>query len=104
MSKYHSKKIKSEGLTFDSKKELQRWNELRLMERVGAIQDLQRQVKYLLIPAQYEEPTRGPRGGLKRGKLIERECAYIADFVYQQNGKNVVELLLYQYGIKIKET
>lgn len=39
--------------TFDSKKERERWNELRLLERAGAISDLKRQVTIELIPSQY---------------------------------------------------
>jgi hypothetical protein len=89
------------------------------MERSGKIQNLERQVKFVLIPAQYEPDKVGTRGGLKRGKLLERECSYIADFVYTENGKQVVEdskgfrtadykikrkLMLSVHGIKIKET
>lgn len=118
-SKYHSHKIKAEGLTFDSRKEYARWKELRLMERAGAIKDLRRQVKFVLIPAQYGQSTTGPRGGVKKGQLLERECAYIADFVYVKDGKTVVEdckgfrteafkikkkLMLDRYGIRILET
>lgn len=119
MSKYHAKKIEAEGQTFDSRKEYRRWCSLRLLERAGAITGLRRQVKYVLIPAQYGPPTVGPRGGVKRGPLLERECAYIADFVYQKDGETVVEdvkgvrtpeyvmkrkLLLERYGIRILET
>lgn len=127
MNKYHSKKIVVDGLTFDSKKEWKRFCELSLLEGVGEIADLQRQVKYVLIPAQYEESgevyTKGPhKGEQKRGKLLERECAYFADFTYTQNDKKVVEdvkgyrgggayevfkikrkLMLERYGIKIVE-
>lgn len=118
-SKYHSHKIKAEGLTFDSRKEYARWKELRLMERAGAIKDLRRQVKFVLIPAQYGQSTTGPRGGVKKGQLLERECAYIADFVYVKDGQTVVEdakgfrteafkikkkLMLDRYGIRILET
>ena len=119
MSKYHSKKIQADGHTFDSRKEYGRWCALRLMERSGEITDLRRQVKYVLIPAQYGPATVGPRGGVKRGPLLERECAYIADFVYQKDGNTVVEdakgvrtpeyvlkrkLMLERYGIRILET
>ena len=119
MSKYHSKKIQADGQTFDSRKEYGRWCALRLMERAGEITDLRRQVKYVLIPAQYGPATVGPRGGVKRGALLERECAYIADFVYQKDGQTVVEdakgvrtpeyvlkrkLMLERYGIRILET
>lgn len=93
--------------------------ELSLLERAGKIQDLQRQVKFVLIPAQYEPDTIGKRGGVKRGKLLEREVSYVADFVYTQDGKQVVEdtkgfrtadyklkrkMMLYFHGSRIKET
>lgn len=45
---------------------------------------LKRQVKYVLIPAQYAE-VNGKR------KCIERECTYISDFTYIENGKLIVE-------------
>lgn len=81
-NKYHSRKVVADGMTFDSRKEYLRWCELSLLAKVGKITNLQRQVKFVLIPAQYEPDTIGKRGGKKRGKLIERECSYIADFVY----------------------
>lgn len=109
MSKYHNHRIKDlDGQTFDSKKEYRRWNDLQLLERAGHISDLRRQVKYVLIPAQ--------RIG---GKVVERECSYIADFVYQSGGATIVEdckgfrtdaykikrkLMLWVHGIRIVET
>jgi hypothetical protein len=81
---------------------------LKLLQRAGKITDLRLQVPFLLIPSQYEN-----------GKCIERECKYIADFTYRENGKFVVEdakglktdvyiikrkLMLEKYGIKIRET
>ena len=88
------------------------------MERKGEIQDLERQVKFVLIPAQREPDTIGPRGGVKKGKVLEREVAYVADFVYTQNGERIVEdtkgfrtkdyvikrkLMLWVHGIRISE-
>ena len=118
MSKYHSRKITVNGETFDSKKEYLRYQELKLLERAGKISDLQRQVKFVLIPAQREPDTTGSRGGVKKGKVIELECSYIADFVYWDEGGQIVEdtkgfktkdylikrkLMLWVHGIKIKE-
>ena len=118
MSKYHSRKVTRDGITFDSLKEAQRYQDLMLLERAGAISDLKRQVKFVLIPTQREPDTRGVRGGIIKGKVIELECSYIADFVYTENGKTVAEdvkgfktkeyvlkrkMLLYFHGIKIKE-
>lgn len=82
--KYHSKKVVKDGITFDSQKEYKRFCELSSLERGGEITNLRRQVKFVLIPAQYEPDIIGKRGGRKKGKLIERECSYIADFVYEK--------------------
>ena len=117
-SKYGSKKITRDGMTFDSLKEYRRYCELSLLERAGQITDLRRQMTYLLIPCQYEPDIIGKRGGVKRGKLLEREVSYVADFVYTQDGKTIVEdtkgfktkdyiikrkLMLWVHGIRIKE-
>lgn len=118
MTKYHNRKVRRDGLTFDSKKEHRRYNELLLLQQAGEITNLRRQVKFVLIPTQRVPNIIGTRGGVKKGKLLERECAYIADFVYIQNGETVVEdtkgvrtkdyiikrkLMLYTQGIRIRE-
>ena len=107
MSKYNAKRTVVDGIVFDSYKEACRYKELKLLEKAGEIEDLHRQFKFVLIPAQKE-----------CGKVLERECAYIADFVYCENGKIVVEdtkgfktkeyiikrkLMLYKFGIRIRE-
>lgn len=117
-SKYKAKKVTVGDQKFDSKKEYQRWKELSLLERAGKISDLRRQVKYVLIPAQYKPDTIGPRGGVRKGALLEREVSYIADFVYIQDGKQIVEdvkgvrtdtyilkrkLMLWLHNIRIRE-
>ena len=104
MNKYGAKKVTApDGSVFDSRKEYNRWCNLRLLERAGRISELKRQVSYELIPKQ----------------VGERACSYVADFVYIENGKTVVEdckgfrtegykikrkLMLWVHGIKIKET
>lgn len=89
--KYGNRKITRDGLTFDSIKEYRRWCELSLLERAGEITGLERQVKYVLIPAQYAPDTVTARGKIKRGKLLERECSYVADFRYVRDGETIVE-------------
>lgn len=108
-SKYHSNKIVEDGYMFDSKKEANHFKDLQLLEKVGAISNLQKQVKYVLIPTQKE-----------KGKKTERACTYYADFVYEKDGKTVVEdvkspatktpvyvikrkLMREKYGIEIQE-
>lgn len=108
-TKYNNKKITVNGQVFDSKKEANRYKELLLLEKAGEIYDLRRQVKFKLIPTQRDEVT---------GEVVERECSYKADFTYEEGIKTVVEdvkgyrtkeyiikrkLLLYQYGIRIRE-
>ena len=79
-NKYKSHKTNANGVIFDSKKEYNRYIELTLLSRSGAIKGLKRQVKFELIPAQYEPDIISPRGKVKKGKLIERAVSYIANF------------------------
>ena len=107
-SKYGAKKVTVNGITFDSRKEAKRYAELDLLERAGKISGLELQVKFELIPSQRVD-----------GKVVERACHYVADFVYEENGAKVVEdvkgfktpeyiikrkLLLKEHGIRVKET
>ena len=122
MSKYKAKKASVDGIEFDSRKEANRYCELKFLQRAGKIQNLELQKAIELIPAQREADTIGKRGGIIKGKVIEKAVFYRADFVYTENGETVVEdvkgykgggayavftikrkLLLYKYGIKIKE-
>lgn len=118
-NKYKSRKTSVNGVNFDSRKEADRYIELNLLSRSGAIKGLKRQVRFELIPAQYEPDIISPRGKVKKGKLIERAVSYIADFVYNDRDGNLVvedvkgirtkdyiikrKLMLYIHGIKIKE-
>ena len=119
-NKYGARKVTKNGLIYDSKKEARRAAFLETLEKEGVIRDLRRQVKFVLIPTQREPDTLGPRGGRKPGKVIERECSYIADFVYidTKKGETVIEdtkgvrtkeyiikrkLMLERFGIQIKE-
>lgn len=109
VSKFRAKKTTVDGIVFDSKREAARYQELRLMERAGAIRDLKRQVRYELIPAFDVD-----------GKHY-RPATYIADFVYidVNTGKEIVEdvkgyrpdvykikakMFAYRYGVSILET
>lgn len=108
-AKYGNRKVVTEDGTFDSEKEYRRWRELKLMERAGEIHSLQRQVPYVLIPTQKDE----------RGKVVEREVRYVADFVYREKPNRLVvedtkgmktkeyiikrKLMLYRLGIRIQE-
>ena len=93
-NKLKNKKVTVNGITYASKKEARRHPVLLEMENNGDITDLQMQVKFVLIPAQYETFERYGKKGqrLKDGKrCIEKECAYVADFVYKKDGELIVE-------------
>lgn len=112
MSKYNSRKVERDGMVFDSVKEYRRYTELSLLEKAGEISDLQRQVKFRLIPPQYEQVD-------GKSRCVERACDYVADFVYiNKDGQKVVEdtkgyktkdyiikrkLMLMFHGIRIRE-
>ena len=119
-NKYRNKKIQVNGETFDSMKELRRWRDLKILEKAGQISELRRQVPYEILPDQREPDKIGPRGGIKKGRIIERKAVYVADFVYKdRTGREVIEdckgmrtkdyilkrkLLLFRFGIRIMET
>lgn len=109
-NKYHARKWEVGGMTFDSRKEARRWQELRYLLRAGVISRLERQTPFELIPAQRDES----------GKLLERAVTYKADFTYWEDGKYIVEdvkseatrtreyiikrkLMLKVHGIRIRE-
>jgi hypothetical protein len=119
-NKYFNRKTVINGIVYDSKKEGRRHNELLILQKEGLITDLKTQVPFILIPCQREPSIIGKRGGVKKGKVLEREVKYIADFVYFDKDTNeiVVEdtkgfktkdyiikrkLMLYIHGIKIRE-
>lgn len=106
-SKYYSRKQTIDGYVFASKREAQRYSELKILEKSGEISDLELQKRFELIPSQRRD-----------GKVVERPCYYVCDFAYYEGGKQVIEdakgmktevykikkkLMLYKYGITIKE-
>ena len=93
-SKFGNRKIKTEdGLTFDSKKEMNRYYALRKMEASGEIWNLKRQVKYTLLAPQYEMVPVQLKTKVSHKKVcLFRETAYMADFVYTDSeGNEVIE-------------
>lgn len=114
-NKYCNKKcVDFNGIAYDSIKEKNRGFELELLQKANEISQLQRQVKYVLLPSQYK---------IIKGKKVclEKECAYYCDFQYiDKNNHLIVEdvkskatmtavykikkkLMLYMHGIIIKE-
>lgn len=103
-SKYRSVKTTVDDITFDSKKEAKRYQELKLLQCANKIEDLRLQVPYILIDK----------------SRYGRQIKYIADFVYydKELKQEIVEdtkgfrtdvyrlkkrLMAETYGIEIKE-
>ena len=82
MSKYGNQKTICDGHVFDSKAEMQRYTELKLLARAGAIMNLKLQPRYVLQKAFY-----------RPNKDYIREIAYVADFEYtdRKSGRTIVE-------------
>lgn len=101
MTKYNAKKTMLDGYVFDSQMEARRYGALKLLLASGEIKDLSIHLPYPIVV-----------NGKKIGK-------YIADFVYCENGVEVIEdvkgfrtavyrfkkkLVEAIYGIEIRET
>ncbi len=79
MNKYRNKKVIVDGEEFDSKKEGNRYKELKLLLKAGKISNLELQPRFLL------------QDGFKKNGRTFRKIEYIADFKYIENGKTIVE-------------
>lgn len=77
INKYHNEKIMIDGIKFQSKKEANRYCELKLLQKANEIHSLKLQEAFELIPKQ-------------KG---ERSVKYLADFVYYdtRKGKWIIE-------------
>lgn len=108
MNKYCNEPTTVDGIKFPSRKEANRWQELKLLERAGEIVVLQRQVPFVICD----------KCTTRSGK-VQPARKYVADFVYRdKHGRMVVEdakgyrtavyslkkaLMLWIYGIEIQE-
>ena len=79
MNKYRNKKVIVDEKEFDSKREGNRYKELKLLERAGEIKDLELQPRFLL------------QDSFKKNGRTFRKIEYVADFKYIENGKTIVE-------------
>lgn len=79
MSKYRNKKTQIGMYVFDSIAESKRYKELALLEKAGQIKGLKLQPKFLL------------QEGFKKNGKTYRKIEYIADFMYIENGKVIIE-------------
>lgn len=78
-NKFHAEKTVVEQKTFDSKKEAQRYVNLRHLEAAGIISNLKCQARFNLL-----------EGFIYHGKKI-RGIDYLADFTYERDGHKIAE-------------
>ena len=78
-NKYGNVKTTLDGIVFDSRAEANRYAELKMLEKGGAITDLKLQVPFELIPA-----------FIFKGKK-QQSLKYGADFVYVMDGEKIIE-------------
>lgn len=105
-SKYKNHKTIIDGIKFDSQKESNRYLLLKDKIKHNEISDLRLQVKFELQPSY-----------VINGRTI-RAINYIADFVYNESGKDIIEdtkgfrtevyklkkkMFEYKYGFEIRE-
>lgn len=108
MNKYHNKKVIVNGHKFDSIKEANYYNQLKLLQRAGFIRDLELQKTFILQPS------------FKLNNKTRRQITYKADFTYFSNEDNKIhvvdvkgfrvdvykvkkKMFEYKYGIEIEE-
>ena len=73
-NKYNAKKVEYNGIKFDSAFELKCWQYLKKLESEGKIKDLNRQIKFELLPA----------------NSVYRALNYVADFTFFVNDRYIV--------------
>ena len=78
-SKFRANCVTVDGITFDSGLEAARWSRLLQLQSAKCIGELRRQVVFIIAPSVVINGRKKPA------------MKYTADFVYMQNGKQVVE-------------
>lgn len=92
MNKYHNSKLVTKEGKWDSKREYYRYHVLLKAQKDGLISDLQRQVKYELVPASTEEYLVQLKTKVKtKTRVVEKAITYTCDFQYTKDSKLVVE-------------
>ena len=78
-SKYRNKRCVIDGHNFDSHREGKRYTELKLLERIGEIKELELQPEFTFML---------PNGKLLRSGAAGRPRKYVADFRYKEKRKS----------------
>lgn len=108
--KYGNKKVVYDGITFDSKKEKDRYVYLKDCERLGLITDLEIHPKFILVDSikeNYEKQLKTKKKICQR--VVQLAITYTADFRYKKGEVVVVEdvkpspkMLCKEFLLKVK--
>lgn len=92
-SKFHNEPVTVDGVRYDSKNEMRRFNFLKLMEKAGEISNLRYHVKFEMIPQiTKEEIVHLKTKDKVVTKVVQSARYYEADFVYiNKKGEEIVE-------------
>ncbi len=77
MNKYHNRRTEIDGIMFDSKREGERYQELRLLEKAGQISELTVHPRYMVAEGQRD--------------MHLRPIYYIGDFEYREGEQIICE-------------
>lgn len=91
MSKYNSKKVEFDGITFDSKVEAEFYKELQLRKMNGEIKNFSIQPKYVLIPK------------FTKNDKNYREMTYTPDFLIEHLNGSIEAIDIKGFGNQSSE-
>lgn len=99
-NKYGNRKTEVDGFTFDSKREAQRYSELKFLEKAGVIQSLTLQPKFeISVNGQHICNYFADFEYIEDGRLIREDVKGVRTDVYKLKKKLISAI----YGIEIKE-
>lgn len=100
-SKYHARRAQIDGVTFASQKEARRYQELRLLEKAGAIKGLQLQPTFpLVVQGSTVGSYRADFSYVEAGQFVVEDVKGVKTPLYRWKAKHVRA----QYGLVIRET
>lgn len=100
MNKYGNRRTEVDGITFASKREADRYGELKLLEKAGEIRELELQPRFaLMVNANKIGTYIGDFAYCEYGKLVIEDAKGVRTQVYEIKKK----LMLALHGIAIRE-
>ena len=109
-SRYRAKAVWSDGTFFHSKGELRRWEELKMLEKAGEIQELRRQVRHALFVVSQEGQHVFVGTFTPDFEYVERSGeVVIEDFKSPASAKDEAyrlrkRMFEAEYGLQVRET